>query len=242
MSKLVLFDLDRTLVDVSMIHGPSYREMFKSLHSIDATYTDLPIERYCGNTTKGIIREILKKHGFEEDYIEDNLKCSMHALNESFIWHLLDARNVGEDDFVYESSEVVLDNLVSLGGRVPLHLGLYTGGPRQTTEAVLNFTKLRRYFQVLAFGDSPGVENRTDLMKLALESCSDFYGVEFDDVIVFGDSIHDVRSAKELGFNSVALSTGAHTYEMLEAENSDFLFTDLSEAKNILEKILDINK
>jgi len=55
------------------------------------------------------------------------------------------------------------------------------------------------------------------------------------EAIFFGDMIFDVRSGKEAGVKTVAVTTGYHTKEMLRKENPDVLASSLVDAYNQLE-------
>jgi pyrophosphatase PpaX len=47
-----------------------------------------------------------------------------------------------------------------------------------------------------------------------------------------GDTIYDIKAAKEAGVNSAGICTGYHVRERLESENPDFLLERLSDLKN----------
>jgi phosphoglycolate phosphatase len=63
--------------------------------------------------------------------------------------------------------------------------------------------------------------------------------VEFpaDNVIVLGDTPHDVACARAIGARAVAIATGRHSRAELEASAPDFLFDDLSDVRAVLAKL-----
>lgn len=49
-----------------------------------------------------------------------------------------------------------------------------------------------------------------------------------------GDTIYDIRSAREAGLVTAGVSSGYHTHEALEAEKPDYLFTQLSQVLTLV--------
>jgi phosphoglycolate phosphatase-like HAD superfamily hydrolase len=66
-------------------------------------------------------------------------------------------------------------------------------------------------------------------------------GVAFapTEVVVIGDTPHDIDCARAFGALAVAVGTGQYTREELLAEGPDALFDDLSDVDRVLAAILD---
>lgn len=73
--------------------------------------------------------------------------------------------------------------------------------------------------------------NKVDSLK---EVCL-ILGLERSTTMYVGDTIFDIRSAREAGLVTAGVSTGYHTHEALEAEKPDYLFTSLSQIMNVVE-------
>ena len=63
MNKLILFDIDKTLVPSSRAHHKAFSEAFKKVYGIDAS---IKIINHHGMTDQQIIIEVLKKNGLSE--------------------------------------------------------------------------------------------------------------------------------------------------------------------------------
>ncbi|NLH07959.1 MAG: HAD hydrolase-like protein, partial [Chloroflexi bacterium] len=94
-----------------------------------------------------------------------------------------------------------------------------------------------RQFGVGAFGDA--AENRADLVPIAMAQAEALTGVRFEpkQVVIIGDSVRDVQTAQLAGARSIAVATGEHSREMLEAAGADYVFNDLSNTKKVLRAI-----
>jgi phosphoglycolate phosphatase-like HAD superfamily hydrolase len=236
MDKLVLFDIDKTLVDLTSLHTEAYKNMFKQLFNINATYTDLQVEDYAGKTTNDIIRKVLNKHGFDNPTIEVRLPEASSTLDQKLIDQIEHSKSRAGKEYVLKGAEELLK---SIKRSEDFYLASYTGNLARTAEAILNFTGLNKYFPVKSFGDDATVRNRTDLITLAKERAEIFYKRKFEpaDIYVFGDSIYDIRSANELGFVSVCVATGMYSAECLAKEKPTFALESLEDTKHIFELV-----
>jgi phosphoglycolate phosphatase-like HAD superfamily hydrolase len=72
-----------------------------------------------------------------------------------------------------------------------------------------------------------------DAAQEALSEIEKITGAGFApfEVILIGDGLYDVKTAKTLGFTSVAVTTGWTTRKVLEEANPDILLDDLTELK-----------
>lgn len=237
MRRLALFDIDKTMADISPLHEQAYREMFREKFGIDSTYTDLPIEHYAGRTTEYIIKEILRRNGFDTPTIEQRFPEAKACLDEKLNDQIETAKKARHGkDFLLPGVEGLL-NIMRTSG---FNMAAYSGNFKRTADAILNFTHLDHIFPVTAFVDEGNLKNRTDIMKLVYERSKATYGWDFtpSSVVVVGDSIYDVRSANKMGFLSVAVATGPYKKEVLEREGAKLAFQNLSESDNIMKQIL----
>lgn len=72
--------------------------------------------------------------------------------------------------------------------------------------------------------------NKIDTLK---DVCK-IMGADRARTMYIGDTIYDIRSAREAGLISAGVSTGYHTHESLQAENPDHLFTHLSQVLKVM--------
>jgi phosphoglycolate phosphatase len=223
MAKLVLFDIDGTLV---LTGGAGMRAMNRACESIvglaDAL-TGIPV---AGRTDWIILQDALGRIG-------RGLDASLFAsLREQYIGHLreeiqLPGRGVTA---VLPGVRELLDALAS---RDDVFLGLLTGNFEQGARIKLEHFDLWRYFACGAFGDDAA--DRNALVPFALErarGCG--IDVPYGEVLVVGDTPHDVACALAVGALPVAVATGSYTVDQLRASGAEIVFEDLSDTKAFL--------
>jgi phosphoglycolate phosphatase-like HAD superfamily hydrolase len=106
-------------------------------------------------------------------------------------------------------------------------LGLLTGNVERGARMKLAPFGLNEYFPIGAFGCDSA--SRLELPAVAQQRGKSYYDIDFkpEDIIIIGDSIHDVRCANHYGAISVAVTTGRTTKEELMQENPDYLVDNL---------------
>ena len=121
------------------------------------------------------------------------------------------------------------DLLQSLQGHDDVYLGLLTGNFEAGARIKLERFDLWRYFRCGAFGDdSP---DRNALVPVALEraeACG-IPAIAAEDVIVVGDTPHDVACAKAVGAVAVGVATGGFTADQLRDCGAAVVFDTLED-------------
>ncbi|MCR4314510.1 MAG: HAD family hydrolase [Candidatus Uhrbacteria bacterium] len=69
----------------------------------------------------------------------------------------------------------------------------------------------------------------------AIMTVCQMMGLDRSRTIYIGDTIYDIRSAREAGLITAGVSTGYHTHEALQAEKPDHLFTRLSQVLTLVQ-------
>ena len=110
--------------------------------------------------------------------------------------------------------------------RAPL-LGLLTGNIRLGAEIKLRHFNLWNVFQTGAFADDH--EERDRIAAVARQRGSRLLGEELrgDQVLVIGDTPHDIRCARAIGAKVLAVATGGSRLEELERHQPDWARPDL---------------
>ena len=82
--------------------------------------------------------------------------------------------------------------------------------------------------------------HRRELAVVAMEQYSTQTGqsIEPHDVLIIGDTVHDIDCAKANGCRSLAVATGVGSAEELAAKEPDLLVDDLSDTSSILAWVL----
>lgn len=225
MDKLVLFDIDKTLIKSSRGHSTAFSKAFRIVYGIDTT---IDIINHHGMTDQQIIIEVLKKNGLDEQTIKSKLEECMKVMVDSF------NKIVAKDEIIVLSG--VQELLEELNEHNVL-MGLVTGNLEPIARGKLKKVGLNHYFKVGGFGSDD--INRTTLVKLAIKRAEENFDFKFDNnIFLFGDSPQDMKAGKEANVKTVGVTTGIYSKEELENAGADFILENLKNINNVLKIIL----
>jgi phosphoglycolate phosphatase-like HAD superfamily hydrolase len=217
--KLVLFDIDGTLLTC----GPQVRPLFASaLVEVFGTAGEVDAFDFTGRTDPGIVLELITGAGLPEALVRERLP-RMRSLYTERLERQLDRRGMVLLPGVVE----ILDRLAP---REDVVTALLTGNWEPGAKAKLSRFDLDRYFAFGAFG-CDGVD-RSELPPVALERAERATGRRFrpQDVLIVGDSLHDISCAHAHGIPCLAVGTGRTPEEVLQAAGADWVVGDLRQA------------
>ncbi len=227
MPKLVLFDIDGTLV---LTGGAGIRAMNRAGDSMFGAPELITGIQVAGRTDWGILHEALAKIGRA---LDEELFA---RFRETYVSHLrkeILERGSGSKA-VMPGIDALLPVLQSHDGIV---LGLLTGNFEQSARIKLEYFDLWRYFRCGAFGDDDA--DRNALVPFAVErarACG-LGHVPYRDVVVIGDTPHDVACANAVGAVPIAVATGGYTVEQLRETGATVVLDDLSDTRLVLRTI-----
>ncbi len=228
MGKLVLFDIDGTLV---LTGGAGWRAMNRAFEEIVGASANVTARSQtealggipvAGRTDWSIVQDALARLGRQLD--EDLLD----RLRERYVTHLRQEIEQPGKGFngTLPGVSALLD---ALHPREDVFLGLLTGNFRDGARIKLERFDLWRYFRCGAFGDdSP---DRNALVPVALGRATECGMPSFapTDVIVVGDTPHDVACAQAVGAVAVGVATGGFTAEQLRDCGAAVVFETLED-------------
>jgi len=124
--------------------------------------------------------------------------------------------------------------LSAITRRRDLHVALLTGNYEPAAGIKLGFFGLRTFFAWGAFGDEAA--DRNELARIALARARERMVLNDGrpDVVVIGDTPHDVESARAIGARSLAVATGSYSVKALEDAGADIVLADLSDTTGVL--------
>jgi phosphoglycolate phosphatase-like HAD superfamily hydrolase len=217
--KLVLFDIDGTLVDCG---GQARRAFADALEHVMGTSGGAATYDFSGKLDPRIVLDLLTGMGLTREDAMRKLSEVRAAYLERLERTLLIEKmrllpGVGE----------LLDMLAS---RDDVALGLLTGNWEQGGRIKIGRYDLNRYFPFGSFGDD-GMD-RNELPPIALARAKEKHGREFAarDAIIVGDAVLDVVCARTHGIRCLAVCTGKTDPAVLAAEKPEWLVEDLSGA------------
>jgi phosphoglycolate phosphatase len=219
MKRLVLFDIDGTLLSAGKV---SRSALGKALLSSFDTVGGMNSYDYSGKTDPQIVVDLMRAAGFPEPVVRERLEGCLTRYTQA----------LGEElrpEHV-EAKPGVQELLARLALEDSVTLGLLTGNLEPCARFKLAPLDLNRFFPFGAFGSDH--EDRYRLPRVAVERALAATGVFFEgkDIVIIGDSIHDVRCGKDLRVRAVAVTTGRTSAEVLAREAPDALLPDLRDA------------
>ncbi|MFC1883770.1 HAD family hydrolase [Thermodesulfobacteriota bacterium] len=221
--KLLLFDIDGTLIDPYGAGSRSAGKAFEDLFHIKDAFAGV---RMAGKTDIQIMKEGLATHGLPDG------DETLSSIFEVYLGHL--KREVSNKRGKIKPGVVEL--LDDLKGNADCFLGLLTGNIQAGARIKLEAFGLNSYFPAGAFGDDN--EDRNKLMPFAVRRFEEITGttIPYSDCIVIGDTPMDVMCSRPFGAKAVAVSTGPYSYDSLVKTGADYVVKDLTATREILKK------
>lgn len=224
---LVLFDIDGTLLKVGSMNR---RVLADALIEVYGTEGSTGSHDFSGKMDGAIIYEVLSNVGLERAEIANKFD----KAKEAYI-ALFRERARREDITLLEGVRELLD---TLSDRSDILLGLLTGNFEGSGRHKLKLPEIDHYFPFGAFADD--ALNRNELPHIALERARRMTGANYSSsqIVIIGDTEHDIRCARELDARSIAVATGNFTMEELARHNPGTLFRNFAETDEVLASIL----
>lgn len=216
MIELVLFDIDGTLVRTGGAGVEAFRKVFADEFRVTDGFEKL---KFAGRTDTGLVREFFNYHNIPMTpentgrFFEHYVFLLDHILSQGSPKHC-----EGVMDFI---------NALRALPKPPL-LGLLTGNIRLGAEIKLRHTGLWDIFKMGGFADDS--EDRNLIAVAAKERGGRVLGKKLsgDQVIVIGDTPHDIRCGRYIDAKVLAVATGGATLEELKAHNPDWAVENLT--------------
>jgi phosphoglycolate phosphatase len=203
-----IFDIDGTLLSsAGMVHYNAFKAGLREIYQCDRDITEVPLH---GNTDIGILRATTRLAGVKDDVFAANLE---HAL--AFIRTHAEANRARLTADLCPSISEVVSHLHEAGKL----LGLATGNLEVIGWMKIEAAGLKKYFDFGAFSDRH--EKRSDIFGAALAESRRRLG---DDIKVcfIGDTPADIEAAHVNGCAVIAVATGIHPFEQLQALSPEF--------------------
>jgi phosphoglycolate phosphatase len=218
MVRLVLFDIDGTLIRTGGAGVKAFAKVFATEFNATDGFEQL---KFAGRTDVSLVREFFGFHGIP--VTQENL----HRFFERYVFWL--------DHILRESKTALCPGVSAFIGKLqslpeaPL-LGLLTGNIRLGAEIKLRHFNLWETFVTGAFADDH--EQRDQIAAIARERGSRLLNEDLRNgqVLVIGDTPHDIRCARAIGAKALALATGGAELRDLQEHSPDWALKDLSAA------------
>ena len=221
--RLLLFDVDGTLLRV---RGAGRRALKTALDRVYGTSGALDQYDLSGKTDQRIVFDVMQAAGLPPEAVRERLDEVFEVYAGGLVDEVGDGRNI-----------TVLPGVAALIHRFretdEVLLGLVTGNIEQGARIKLLPTGLWPYFRVGAFGSDHA--DRRRLPSLAARRAHALLGYPFrpSEVLVIGDTPHDIECARAFGAVAAAVATGTYTRAELADCKPDLLFDDLADVDRV---------
>ena len=213
--KLVIFDLDETLVNFFAVHDKAFGSTLEELFGIKgASYKDID---YRGKRIPDSITEYARMKGVAQKTIDTNLERAERVYELHF------AR------LMRNPKKHILAGVIPLLKELSKKhkLALVTADIPGVTALVLDGTGLLRYFKfVVTADDAP---TRPELVAKAIKKAG-----KVDEVWVVGDSVRDIDAGNANEAKVIAVLTGGTPEKTLAEHKPAYIFKDLTLLKKIV--------
>jgi phosphoglycolate phosphatase-like HAD superfamily hydrolase len=228
MNRLVLFDIDGTLIDADGAGRAALRSAMLAVYGETGSIDE---RDFHGKTDPRIVRELLRMNGRSDAVVDKGLD-RLWALYCEGLEQELDKRR-GR----LRTYPGVRELLVCLGGDQRFVLALVTGNIEGGAWRKLRACRLAESFRFGAFGSDS--EQRDDLPPLAIRRAEAETGHRFDprEVVVIGDTPADVKCARSYGTRALAVATGGFSEMQLSTLGPDYVFAELSDVEAVMAAI-----
>ena len=233
MQRLVIFDIDQTLISIGDGNRPQRRALdiaFEQVHGIPNAFEDVA---FTGGMDLPLMIEVYRQWGLSTDGPES--LPGLADFKAVYFHQLATFLGAWTGGMVCPGALDLLDVLAS-DPRV--QLGLETGNFREAA-----FIKLRRYgldgfFEDGGFGGD--FIERRQVVAAAIANCQERSGRTYGpgEVVVVGDSTSDLEAGQANGVRTLAVATGSYSLEELSRLNPSYVLPDLSDTKGILDWLL----
>ena len=226
--RLVLWDVDGTLVDSAKLGRDAFLEAFEVV-------VGAPAERlvpFAGRTDLEIAHDLLEVAGVDGE----------PELLDRFGNALADAMARRQDELCKRGRALpgAAEALERLGGEPHVLQSLLTGNIEPNAQVKLAAFGLDRHldFEIGAYGSDH--RQRGELVAIALAKARRKHGIDLrpGDAVLVGDTPLDVRAAHEGGARAVAVATGPYDEAALRDAGAEAVLPDLSDLRALLDAVL----
>lgn len=219
MVRLVLFDIDGTLVHTGGAGTKAFSQTFSTIFGLHHGAERM---KFAGRTDVSLVREFFKIHGVTES--RENFQQffdSYPQMLANVLAHSAGMECAGVRPFIAELLELPQ----------PPMLGLLTGNIQLGAEIKLRHFGLWEMFQFGGFADDH--EERNHIAVAALQRGRRVFDphLQPQEVVVIGDTPFDVKCGKFIGAKTLAVATGGSKLEELKKCDADWAVADLTQLR-----------
>jgi phosphoglycolate phosphatase-like HAD superfamily hydrolase len=217
MVRLILFDIDGTLIRTGGAGVKAFAEVFRMEFGASDGFERL---KFAGRTDISLVREFFGFHNIPpspenfERFFREYVECLKGIITDSKTEVCQ-----GIHDFISAAKEMP----------EPPVLGLLTGNIRAGAQIKLQRVRLWDTFQTGAFADDH--EERDHIAAIARQRGEQALNRELlhDEVLVIGDTPLDIKCGRAINAKVLAVATGGAELDVLKSHQPDWAIPDLTQ-------------
>ena len=224
-TRVVFFDMDHTLLDVSHFHLENITMVLNKLYGI----TELKKV-----VTSGIpMFEGVRRFAVAGGVSVGSVNAKQVEIERMLVQNIQTILPQDLHDFILPGAVELLDVLQK--NKIPV--GLTTGTLRGIASQLLSRSGLLGYFPLTSFGDD--CDHRSQIVERGLEKATWVYGLacESIELVTIGDAPMDIEAGKAFSARTIAVATGVYSEQDLKLHDPDFIFANLADTEAILNAI-----
>jgi phosphoglycolate phosphatase len=228
---LILIDLDGTLISAGLTPRQALAE---ALFQHTGKIVEFSYSQLAGLTDPLIVEGALERLAIPESRREE----LTHKVLKTYLSILAERYPRATDQILHAGAVELLEYLHGCGFR----MGLISGNIKQGAGIKLKPFAFGQYFSFGVFGSDH--VKRDNLPLVALRKVHQQFNENYapEQVVVIGDTVHDVRCARCNGMHSIVVIRREDQREAILRENPDLVvnnFEDLEPVRNYLQNICD---
>lgn len=251
--KLLLFDVDGTLVLTAGAAGRAMDEAFFQVFGVRGAFAHVPMP---GRTDGAILHDAFVRAVPQSQILadavaatgvcatDDSVAAFKSAYFTRFAFEIKQPAIGTADATARHRFKGVLPGVPQLldvlSTRDDVFLALLTGNYEQGARIKLEYFDLWHYFRCGAFGDD--AHDRNDLVPIAMSrarECGYPVGGVGPDAVVIGDTPLDVACARHGGVRCVAVATGGYGVDQLRTAGADVVFDTLADTDAVVAALVE---
>jgi phosphoglycolate phosphatase-like HAD superfamily hydrolase len=223
MKKLLLFDIDGTLLLTGGAGKVAFEEAFEELFEVPNAWRNLDPH---GKTDPAIFDEVAQRE-LGRRLTPGEFDLLMERYEEIFEERIQQSPR-------FELMPGVIEILEHLSRDPGIFLALATGNFERAGRMKLKRGAIEHYFLTGGFGND--ARDRHKILLAAVDYSEELGRERFEKnrIFVIGDTEHDIAAAKKAGLRSIAVLTNGRTQKHFEADPPDHILKDLTDISAFL--------